>query len=563
MIHSHQSATLTVVLPFHHGGEPLSAYFWRQLEFFHRSDIVKRIFVPYQNTKPVMPEGKQGAKVLFFPVDSWFSGDSIRQCLDTPDDYILLLLPPLLDLEFEPHALEYFVEVAGATASGLLYSDFRQELDKDLIERPASDYQIGSMRENFDFGHMVLLSREAAITSLNYHGEVESSLRWAGFYDLRLKISTDFPIRRIPEPLYKLKAVSQQVASALKEESQKNLDLLNPNHPEHQAETETVANQHLKRVGAYLSARVAPLPPPEGDYPVLASIIIPVRDRERTIAEAVHSALVQKTSFSYNVIVVDDRSTDRTTEILQKLARQHSNLVHLTPVRTDLGIGGLWNEAIYSPHCGAYAVQLDSDDVYAHESVLEKLICKFAELPPGSGAQLSSGVPLYAMVIGTFTYVDFNLKEVAPGLTMHREISQENGRNNALRVDGLGAPRAYYLPVLRRFGLPNVSYGEDYAICLRISREYAIGRIFESLYLARQWDGNTGRSMPLGSIKSINLKNTLPHGVMDEKSFMALLRPLTLPLLAASKNRYNGYKDWLRSIEIHARRKLNEQFKHQ
>jgi glycosyltransferase involved in cell wall biosynthesis len=249
------------------------------------------------------------------------------------------------------------------------------------------------------------------------------------------------------------------------------------------------------------------VPAPVEDYPVRASVVIPVRNRERTIMDAVQSAFGQKTDFDFNVIVVDNHSTDRTSDIL--CAVTDPRLVHIVPQRRDLQIGGCWNEAVYSQHCGRYAVQLDSDDLYRNDQVLSRIV---AELQRGP----------YAMVIGSYTMVDFSLKEIPPGLIDHREWTRKNGRNNALRINGLGAPRAFDTSVLRRIGFPNVSYGEDYCVALRISRDYEIGRIFDSIYLCRRWEGNTDSALPL-----------------------------------EMSNRYDIYKDWLRSVEIQARRRKN------
>ncbi|MEP7337620.1 MAG: glycosyltransferase family 2 protein, partial [Acidobacteriota bacterium] len=244
-------------------------------------------------------------------------------------------------------------------------------------------------------------------------------------------------------------------------------------------------------------------------FPVTASVIIPVRNRVKTIADAVHSALAQQADFAFNVIVVDNHSTDGTTEALWQLAAENLRLIHLTPTRTDLGIGGCWNEAVYSEHCGRYAVQLDSDDIYSGEQTLARVV---AEFKAGK----------YAMVIGSYTIVDFDLNELPPGLIDHREWTRDNGRNNALRINGLGAPRAFDAGVLRQIGLPNTSYGEDYAVALRISRQYEVGRIYDSLYFARRWSGNSDSALPL-----------------------------------ATANRYDVYKDRLRTLEILARQQFN------
>jgi glycosyltransferase involved in cell wall biosynthesis len=315
-------------------------------------------------------------------------------------------------------------------------------------------------------------------------------------YDLRLRLSEKHAIVRIPEPLY-----SASMSDA-RPTGEKQFDYVDPRNRDYQIEMERIATAHLKRIGACLPPQFDEVPVDE-NFPVKASLVIPVRNRERTILEAVQSALVQSTEFEFNVIVVDNQSTDRTTEILRGIS--DSRVKHIVPERRDLGIGGCWNEAIYSKDCGQYVVQLDSDDLYINDSVLHRIV---AELEAGP----------YAMVIGSYTMVDFSLKAIPPGLIDHREWTRDNGRNNALRINGLGAPRAFNTSVLRRIGFPNVSYGEDYAVALRISRDYEIGRIYESLYLCRRWEGNSDSALPL-----------------------------------EVANRYDLYKDWLRTIEFQAR----------
>ena len=292
---------------------------------------------------------------------------------------------------------------------------------------------------------------------------------------------------------------------------ERQFDYVDPRQRDYQIEMEEVATDHLKRSGAWLEPDFHPLPRAEGPFPVRASVIIPVRNRERTIKDAVLSALSQEASFDFNLIVVDNHSTDRTTEILSALASEDRRLIHLIPGRKDLGIGGCWNEAVFSDCCGEFAVQLDSDDLYAHNRVLERVIETFEERR-------------YAMVIGSYTIVNFDLQEIPPGLIDHKEWTRENGRNNALRINGLGAPRAFYVPVLRQTALPNVSYGEDYSVALRISRYYEIGRIYESVYYARRWEGNSDAALPL-----------------------------------ATANRYDAYKDHLRTVEIAARKRMNHE----
>jgi len=272
---------------------------------------------------------------------------------------------------------------------------------------------------------------------------------------------------------------------------------------------EKAATQHLRRIGAWLRPVFKKVPPAETAFPTEASVIIPVRNRKRTVADAIKSALSQKTDFFFNVIVVDNHSTDGTTLLLSRLAKRDARVIHLIPSRFDLHIGGCWNEAVFSPSCGRYAVQLDSDDLYSGQDTLQKTV-----------DLLRSGD--YGMVIGSYTLVNERLKEVSPGLIDHREWTDANGRNNALRINGLGAPRAFQTELLRKIRFPDVSYGEDYAVALRLSREYRIGRIYENLYWCRRWAGNTDAALSI------------------EKT-----------------NRNDAFKDRLRTHEILARQQLN------
>ena len=394
---------------------------------------------------------------------------------------VTFLGDPRVKIDPGPRMFERMLQVMRDTGAGWVYSD--------SIGHPRINYQPGSIRDNFDFGAVVAVRADIF--------EQGAETQWNALYEQRLRISEKYPILRIPEPLYSASTVDTRPTG------QKQFDYVDPRNREYQIEMERIATDYLKRIHAWLEPNFEPVPSTTDVFTVRASMVIPVRNRERTILDAVRSALGQKAGFEFNVIVVDNHSTDRTTELLRDV--NDSRLVHLIPERTDLGIGGCWNQAIYSPQCGRYAVQLDSDDLYANDDVLARIV-----------AELESGP--YAMVIGSYTMVDFSLKGIPPGLIDHREWTRENGRNNALRINGLGAPRAFDTSVLRRFGFPNVSYGEDYAVALRISRDFDIGRIYDSVYLCRRWEGNTDSALPL-----------------------------------ETANRYDAYKDWIRTTEIQAR----------
>ena len=419
---------------------------------------------------------------IVYPTDN--SAASIQRVVNAANSDILFLGDPRVNIEPGPRMFDRMAAVIRETGAGWVYAD--------AAGHPRIDYQIGSIRDGFDFGPLVGVGVQAARQS-----GIDSAWKWGGLYDLRLRISEKYPVVRIPEPLYGGSMTDARPTG------QKQFDYVDPRNRDYQIEMEHIATAHLKRIGAWLPPQFEKVPASAETFPVKVSVVIPVRNRERTILDAVESAFVQTADFEFNLIVVDNHSTDRTTEILRGIS--DSRLKHIVPERRDLGIGGCWNEAIYSSHCGQYAIQLDSDDLYVDDSVLRRIV---AELEAGP----------YAMVIGSYTMVDFLLKEIPPGLIDHREWSRENGRNNALRVNGLGAPRAFDTSILRRIGFPNVSYGEDYAVALRIGRDYEIARTYESVYLCRRWEGNSDSALPL-----------------------------------EVANRYDQYKDWLRTIEIQAR----------
>lgn len=411
-----------------------------------------------------------------------------------------LLYLPRADVRPDPRAPARLLAVAEATGAGMVYTDYAEIRGGTLREHPVNDHQPGSLRDGFDFGPLILISTAAARRALRKYGEIPPC-RWAGWYDLRLKLSTDRELFHLPERL----SVLEEAARA----AEGHFAYVDPRNRMFQQEMEAAATAHLKRIGAWLAPVFREIPPSNHPFPVEASIVIPVRNRVRTVADAVKSALTQRTDFPFNVIVVDNHSTDGTTGLLTDLAGRYSMLRHIVPERRDLSIGGCWNEALFFEACGRYAVQLDSDDLYRGEDVLRRLVDTLRR-------------ENCAMAVGSYTIVNGELKEIPPGLIDHREWTEENGRNNALRINGLGAPRAFDTAILRGIGFPNVGYGEDYAVALRLSREYRVGRIYDSLYLCRRWEGNTDAA-----------------------------------LTVEQANRHDAYKDRLRTIEIRARRRQN------
>ncbi|HWP44796.1 MAG TPA: glycosyltransferase family A protein, partial [Blastocatellia bacterium] len=491
---------LTAVLMYE-GGEPSRTPVQRIAD---SSAVAEVLLVGRSESGQPHFEPPAASKARFLALDS-FLGSGMNRLLDEVKTDFLLFVLPGQTVQIGHRAIERFIAVAEDSGAGLVYSDFRDCLGEAITDHPLIDYQPGSIRDTFDFGSILVFSMRAVRQVISRCGPVSDYLKWAGLYDLRLKLSESSRPLRIPEPLY------ARIPTDRRASGERQFDYVDPRNRDYQLEMERVATEHLKRTGAYLAPRFESVPRAEQSFPVRASVVIPVRNRERTIKDAVSSALSQKTSFDFNVIVVDNHSTDRTTEILSGIARQDRRVVHLIPERMDLGIGGCWNEAVFSSHCGEYAVQLDSDDLYAGQSVLEEIVATFER-------------GRYAMVIGSYTIVNFDLETIPPGLIDHREWTRDNGRNNALRINGLGAPRAFYVPVLRRWGLANVSYGEDYSVALRISRQYEIGRIYEPIYFARRWEGNSDAALPI-----------------------------------ATANRYDAYKDYIRTVEIAARLRMNDE----
>jgi hypothetical protein len=422
----------------------------------------------------------------------------LRWFATTNATHLLWLLSPRIELA--AIGLRRLASVARDTGAAILYSDyFDEQPDGAAKLHPLIDYQSGSLRDDFDFGQLVLLSREAVSDVADAIEAEQVATAFGGWYDLRLRATERGAVVHLSEPTYVVRAVAERTGG------EAHFSYVDPRNRDYQIEMERVATAHLKRIGAWLPSPTSKPVDDSASFPVEASVVIPVRNRVRTVGDAALSALSQQADFPFNVIVVDNHSTDGTSKVLAELAAAEPRLVHVVPSRIDLGIGGCWNEAIFSDQCGRYAIQLDSDDLYAHHDVVARIVAEFRR-------------GQYAAVIGAYTIVDFDLKQIPPGLIDHREWTPENGHNNALRIAGLGAPRAFHVPTLRKIGFPNVSFGEDYAVALRMSREYPLGRIYDSLYWCRRWEGNTDHALPL-----------------------------------ETQNRYTFYKDRLRSIEIAAR----------
>ena len=390
-------------------------------------------------------------------------------------------------------AQERMLRVIEESGAVMVYSD-RYVVKNGMREQaPVIDYQAGSLRDDFDFGAVVLIRTDALKEAASM---MNADYRYAGFYDLRLKRS-NIPLRRFVSPPLSIPFVRineylyTELEKDLRQSGQKQFDYVDPRNRERQIEMEQACTEHLKEIGAYMEPRFEEVDFNQGDFEYEASVIIPVKNRVQTIRDAVKSALAQQTDFKFNVIVVDNHSTDGTTELLQQLA-EDERMVHLVPERDDLGIGGCWNLGINHPECGRFAVQLDSDDLYSGTDTLSKMVRAFYEQQ-------------CAMVVGTYRMTDFELNTLPPGIIDHREWTPENGRNNALRINGLGAPRAFFTPVIRGIGFPNTSYGEDYAVGLAVSRRYQIGRVYDVVYLCRRWSGNSDAALNAFQLNANNL----------------------------------------------------------
>ena len=412
--------------------------------------------------------------------------ETLRSIAEAVAEKFMLIYTKNHPLEMGLFALDRMISVAEDTKADMVYADHYKTViaadgSKTRRQAPLIDCQKGALRDDFDFGS-VLLFRTASFRKAVR--EMERDYEYGALYDLRLRMKN---IVHVNEYLY------TEIETDNRLSGEKQFDYVDPRNRAVQIEMEEICTEHLKRTGGWLKPEFKDVPAfGQAGCPVTASVVIPVYNRIRTVKDAVESALSQECDFPYNVIVVDNHSTDGTTEVLEEMAAGDSRLIHLVPARHDLGIGGCWNVAVHHDACGEFAVQLDSDDVYSGPDTLTKVVAAFREQK-------------CAMVVGTYRMTDFQMNTLPPGIIDHREWTEDNGRNNALRINGLGAPRAFWTPLLRKLNLPNTSYGEDYAIGLRISREYRIGRIYDVLYCCRRWEGNSDAALDPLKVNANNL----------------------------------------------------------
>ena len=463
--------------------------------------LVRMIYVLLRGDEPCPFEGCEVIRV-----DDYRSSSTIKKITDVLCAQYALVCTANTSITFGYRAIHRMWSVAGSVDSSVVYADRYVVKNGETMKYPTLNPSQGSIRDDFDFGSVMLFKASMLQEYLNVFPNED--YKYSGWYDVQL-----FCLRRKPQTdmfhIGELLYTEEELD--LRTSGEKQFDYVNPRNRDVQRERELVCTKHLKLIGAFIEPEsIVDVSVERCDFEREASVVIPVRNRVRTIEDAIRSALSQHTSFEFNVMVVDNLSTDGTTEVIQKLAAEDSRVVHIVPTRKDLGIGGCWSLAFNDVRCGRFAVQLDSDDLYSGTDTLQRIVDKFYE-------------EHCAMVIGSYRMCNFQLETLPPGLIDHREWTPENGRNNALRINGLGAPRAFFTPLLRETGMPNTSYGEDYAVGLAFCRKYKIGRIYDELYLCRRWEGNSDAALT-------------PEQV----------------------TRNNSYKDSIRTIEIIGRQRLNE-----
>lgn len=447
------------------------------IDGLRESALVNNIYLLATDAAAIAVEG-----CTMVHIDALNSSDTMLKIAEAAKAPYTLLYTKYNNLVMGYFALDRFVRLAGDSKAGMMYADSYTVIEGKKSNAPVIDYQEGSLRDDFNFGSVLFFNTEVlkkAAAGIDVHYTA------AGLYDLRLRLSRIAPIVHINEYLY------SDVTVDNRKSGEKIFDYVDPKNRGVQIEMEKACTAHLKAVGGYLEPKFDEIDFNKGNFEYEASVIIPVRNRIRTIRDAIRSVLSQKTDFPFNLIVIDNHSTDGTTEAIDEF-KDDPRLVHIVPQRDDLGIGGCWNAGVQHPKCGKFAVQLDSDDVYSDENTLAKMVAAFYEQK-------------CAMVVGTYMLTDIDKNPIPPGVIDHKEWTPENGRNNALRINGLGAPRAFYTPVLREIHVPNTSYGEDYALGLAFSRHFQIGRVYDVVYLCRRWEDNSDAALDIVKMNNNNL----------------------------------------------------------
>ena len=406
------------------------------------------------------------------------STKSVKQVADAADTEYTLIYTRQTELSWVRFGLERLEQIASDSAAAMIYAD---HFDGEA-PAPVIDYQQGSLRDDFDFGGVQLYRTSALKEAAS---KMDAEYEFAGLYDLRLRVSEIGPLVHVNEFLY------YELETDRRKSGEKLFDYVDPRNRGVQVEMEAACTAHLKRIGGYLEPKFKEVDLNSVPFEVEASVVIPCRNRVKTIGDALRSALSQETDFPYNVIVVDDNSTDGTVDVIKSFLDDPKR-IYIAQDKTYHAIGGNWNAALHHPRCGRFALQLDSDDMYSGSDTVQKFVDAFRE----QGC---------AMVVGTYRITDFDLNELPPGIIDHREWTPDNGRNNALRINGLGAPRGFWTPLLREINFPTTKYGEDYAVALRVSREYRIGRIYDVMYNCRRWGGNSDGALDIEAVNRNNL----------------------------------------------------------
>ena len=447
------------------------------VESLKQSPLVSKIFLLATDAQAPAVEGCE-----VIAIDALNSSATMKKIAAAASAEYTLLYTKYNNLVMGYFALDRFVKIAQDSKAGMLYADSYTIVDGKKTNSPVIDYQFGSLRDDFGFGSVLFFN---AADFKKAAAGIDKDYKAAGLYDLRLRLSRIAPIVHINEYLY------SDVTVDNRKSGEKIFDYVDPKNRGVQIEMEDACTAHLKEIGGYLAPKFTPIEFNKGNFEYEASVIIPVRNRVRTIRDAIKSVLSQKTDFPYNLIIIDNHSTDGTSEAIEEFTSD-PRVIHIIPERDDLGIGGCWNAGVNHEKCGKFAVQLDSDDVYKDETTLAKMVKAFYDQN-------------CAMVVGTYMLTDIDMNMIPPGVIDHKEWTPENGRNNALRINGLGAPRAFYTPLLREIHVPNTSYGEDYALGLAFSRHHQIGRVYDVVYLCRRWEDNSDAALDINKMNANNL----------------------------------------------------------